>query len=381
MRIGFLYNAQNHHLLHSLPIACELSRRRDTHVAVLTRDEHQLSLARRLAGLYPQHRVTFEPLHSPPLARFWRRPSPLSKNLMLFINRSRLDAFDALVVPERTSVRLRRFGVSRPKLIHTFHGPSGHDRAEDPRLSRFDLLLASSPRRLERIRRSQGVVPERSAVIGYCKFDLVSRLHRRPDRLGFDARPIVLYNPHHWLDKSSWPLMGRQILRRFRDRGDFNLIFAPHVRLFDPAARHAHEFDEFRSNSSLRIDLGSDHSIDMTYSMAADIYLGDVSSQAFEFAMQPRPCIFLNPRGLEWRDREDFASWNLGPVVTNLPELDLALASVDRWRHQFDGVQSRRNLENFPDLGAPPPVLGARAIVAFMQDRELRPGWQEVFAS
>ncbi len=35
MRIAFLYNAQDHHLLHSLPIACELLRVSPEHEVVL----------------------------------------------------------------------------------------------------------------------------------------------------------------------------------------------------------------------------------------------------------------------------------------------------------------------------------------------------------
>lgn len=29
----------------------------------------------------------------------------------------------------------------------------------------------------------------------------------------------------------------------------------------------------------------------MTYTPAADIYLGDVSSQSYEFLLDPRPCL------------------------------------------------------------------------------------------
>ena len=41
---------------------------------------------------------------------------------------------------------------------------------------------------------------------------------------------------------------------------------------------------------NLRFDPGSPASTDMTYTRAADIYLGDVSSQVYEFIAEPRPC-------------------------------------------------------------------------------------------
>ena len=136
MRIAFLYNAQDHHLLHSLPIACELLRVSPEHeVVVFARNAEQLRLARRLAAFYPgHHRLVFEVLRPSRLpGRLKRR-----KRAVLLANRARLATFDALVLPERNSVFLRRLWVTRPKLIHTFHGPSGHDRVDDPRLKRFD---------------------------------------------------------------------------------------------------------------------------------------------------------------------------------------------------------------------------------------------------
>jgi hypothetical protein len=54
MRIGFLYNAQDHHLLHSLPVACELLRLFPEHeILVFARTAAQLGLARRLSAFYP----------------------------------------------------------------------------------------------------------------------------------------------------------------------------------------------------------------------------------------------------------------------------------------------------------------------------------------
>src|SRR5918994_6301281 len=56
MRIAFLYNAQDHHLLHSLPIACELLRVSPEHeVVVFGRNAAQLGLIRRFAAFYPGH--------------------------------------------------------------------------------------------------------------------------------------------------------------------------------------------------------------------------------------------------------------------------------------------------------------------------------------
>jgi len=79
---------------------------------------------------------------------------------------------------------------------------------------------------------------------------------------------------------------------------------------------------------NIHIDKGSPASADMTYMLAADIYLGDVSSQVYEFLLdssqvyefllEPRPCIFLNPHGVDWEDDPSYAHWKLGQVVYNV---------------------------------------------------------------
>jgi hypothetical protein len=81
----------------------------------------------------------------------------------------------------------------------------------------------------------------------------------------------------------------------------------------------------------------------MTYMLAADIYLGDVSSQVYEFLLQPRPCIFLNGHRVMWRDNPYYCHWTLGQVVddvqTNLrPALEKAFISHSHFLPQQRGA-------------------------------------------
>ena len=41
------------------------------------------------------------------------------------------------------------------------------------------------------------------------------------------------------------------------------------------------------------------------YVRAASLYIGDASSQVYEFLERPRPCIFVNCHGVEWRGRKN----------------------------------------------------------------------------
>ncbi len=374
MRIAFLYNAQDHHLLHSLPIACELLRVFPEHeVVVFARNAAQLGLAQRFAAFYPSHhRLVFEVLRPSRLpGRLKRR-----KRAVLLANRARLATFDALVLPERNSLFLRRLWVTRPKFIHTFHGPSGHDRVDDPRLKRFDLLLAPSARRLRRILEAGTARPGRAAVVGYSKFDLVRRMGLQRQSPFNNGRPTVLYNPHHRPGTSSWHAMGRAVLDHFAARDDVNLIFAPHVKLFHPPAEHLDAFRDYAGLDHVRIDLGSEASIDMTYLLSADLYLGDISSQLFEFLIRPRPSLFLNPHRLAWQDDPDFASWHLGPVIETIGEMVQRLATTADWQPEFAPRQARAFAEAFAEPDPlPAPERAARVIAGFLTHGRVEAAW------
>lgn len=372
MRIAFLYNAQDHQVLHSLPIACRLSEiGDDCEVTVLAGTDEQTSLCRDLAATYPQHRLRFDKLQAPTMMARLKGRLRTPKLLMLWANRAKLGRFDALVVPERTTLFLKKMGARLPKFIHTSHGGGGHDKANDPRLREFDLLLVPNADRLRRIAAAGNVRPGAAAVIGYVKFDLVRRLAEQRRALFANDRPIVLYNPHHRADTGSWPTIGTAVLDHFASQKRYNLIFAPHVRLFDPPSRYLAAFTRYRGVENIHIDLGSARSIDMTYTLSADIYLGDVSSQVLEFLIRPRPCIFLNPRRLAASDDPGFPYWRLGPLVDDIGGMAEALATRESWLPDFLPAQREAFDAAFPALDEPAPELAARAIAAFLRNGRL----------
>lgn len=369
MKVAFLFNAQDHHIPHSLPIACTLSALYPGHsVTVLARTAGQLSLCRSLAALYPDHRLRFELLRVPKLVGAVRSLVRSPKALILWANRRLLNGFDALVVPERTSLYLKRMGVTRPRYVHGFHGGGGHDKVDDPRLARFDLLLVPNADRLARIAAAGNARPGHAVVVGYSKFDLIARLAASRPPLFANDRPVILYNPHHRKGTTSWSEMGPTILDHFAARDDYNLIFAPHIRLFDPPQRHAKAFQRWEGLKHIHIDLGSPASIDMSYVAASDIYLGDISSQVLETLSPPRPCIFLNPRKLAWQDDPSFVYWRLGPVVEDLEGLDRALATRGEWAPEYEPRQRAAFDKAFPSLPIAAPVAAAHAIDTLLRE-------------
>ena len=158
-------------------------------------------------------------------------------------------------------------------------------------------------------------------VIGYPKFDVVP-VHYKP-RLFSDDKPVVIYNPHFVAELSSWARWGTEILEYFLQQKTYNFIFAPHTNLFNRTLK-PHDFPKkYCEAKHILVDLGSEKSVDMTYTQAADIYLGDVSSQVYEFIRTPRPCLFLNAHAVDWRKESNtlYLFWQMGPVIDQLPDL------------------------------------------------------------
>ncbi|MFS3137494.1 sensor domain-containing protein [Gluconacetobacter sacchari] len=373
MRIVFPFIAQFHQVAHSLPIALEIARRHPDiaiHIASLT--EEQEAYIRRLADLYPDSRVIYERLTLPgPLQRQLTRrgPSVLTKIAALLFNKNYFKTFQAIVVPERTSLYLRRLGVRGPRLIWTRHGAGDRAIGFARDVRHFDFILMAG-RKLENRLLAEGTLQPGHYVIGvYAKFDLVRLMHRNAPPLFGNGRPTVLYNPHFNRRLTSWYKSGTQILDYFANQDRYNLVFAPHYRLFDADRDEAARIQRaYEGIPHMLIDPGSPRSVDMTYTMGADFYLGDVSSQVAEFLIKPRPCLFLDAHGTKWQDNPDYLFWSLGPVIDTVAGLGEALEGAIAGHPDFLDRQKTYIRETFglADDGPTAPI-GADAIVEFLR--------------
>lgn len=346
-RICFLFNHdQTHQLAHSLPIALALAAR-GTHEVVLAyaKDAIRAEIERQ-ADPAVLARLTLVKLGlrragSQALAGALERLVPATKLLLYRDNLDFFSGFDAVVVSEKTSLLLKtRYGLDGLKLIHTRHGAGDRAIGFNRESAGFDLVLVSGPKIAERLMAEAGLRPEQIALVGYPKFDLCAD-NRFADTFPAPDRPVVLYNPHPSPKLSSWFKHGAAVLEAFRDQDRYNLIFAPHVMLFarkwvvtvDPPslARVNPPDAASRDDPRIHIDTGSAASSDMSYTNRADIYIGDVSSQVYEFLRSPRPCLFLNSHGVVWEGDPNYLHWRAGPVLESaeglLGAIDAAVAS------------------------------------------------------
>ncbi|CAN0494493.1 unnamed protein product, partial [Discosporangium mesarthrocarpum] len=255
--------------------------------------------------------------------------------------------FDAIVVPETNTTQLRSIPqLQHVKLIRVCHG-AGDQRglgSFDDRLQEFDLVLVPGQKYSAELVSGGHVRPEKVAISGYTKFELAEPPGAAEARRFFaNDRPIVLYNPHHRRDLSSWWSMGRKVLDYFYENPDYNLIFAPHVLLFKrPWGKGAILPRRYQNAPNVLIDKGSLNSCDMSYMHAADIYMGDVSSQIYEFIRRPRPCVFLNAHNVDHADDPSYASWKFGPVVRSADDLGPALHIAQSKAEHYASLQRER---------------------------------------
>ncbi len=384
-RICFLFNHdQTHQLAHSLPIA----------LAMAARGEHRIVLAFAKPAIRTEIERQADPAllarvelvqlgltrgGSQWLAGALERLVPATKLLIYRDNLDFFASFDAVVVSEKTTLLLKtRYGLDTLKLIHTRHGAGDRAIGFNRASAGFDLVLVSGPKIRDRLIAEAGLMPEQIAMIGYPKFDLCAD-NRFADSFPAPERPTVIYNPHPSPKLSSWFRHGAAVLDAFRDQDRYNLIFAPHVMLFerkwvvtvDPPslARVMPPGSDLRAQPRIHIDTGSAASSDMRYTNRADIYLGDVSSQVYEFLRTPRPCLFLNSHAVDWQDDPNYLHWRAGPVLDDpanlLDAIDAAVAS----HCDYAPVQQALIEATFSLSQHPSAERAADAISAFLEGK------------
>ncbi|CDO36731.1 conserved hypothetical protein [Novosphingobium sp. KN65.2] len=361
----------------------------DGEIIVATSNAHLSEQVKSLGGDLIGSRIEHVELR--PSQATQRLNSMLSKLVpmeKLLIYRDNLEFFrslDFLVVTEKTSLLLKeRYGLHDLKIIHTRHGAGDRAIGFNKASAGFDHVLCSGPKVRDRLIAEAGVSPEAVSIVGYPKFDLVRG--SEPLRILPKAERTVLYNPHPSPHLSSWYRHGRQVLEHFLDAPRHGLIFAPHVMLFQ--RKFVVTVDRFRVDragdipqkflrgDNIKIDLGSRRSADMTYTQAADIYLGDASSQIYEFLLKPRPCIFLNSHGYEWVGKPDFRHWCAGEVIDSPAQLPEALARADELHEtRYRNIQEEMFAETF-DLNEVPSSERAAEVIFRLANDHAR-AWPE----
>lgn len=381
-RLCFLFNHdQQHQLAHSLPIAIALMRRTEHEVVLATSADFIDNKIRQelvRAGLQPNTvRLSLSSTASRLLSAGLEWLLPAHKILLYRDNLDFFRSFDALVTAEKTSLLLRtRYGLDGLKFIHTRHGAGDRAIGFGPESRHFDLTLVSGPKIARRLIEEAGVRPERIATVGYVKFDMhgANRIENPfPDK----NRPTVLYAPHPSPKLSSYYRMGARVLEEFAASDRFNLIFAPHVMLFQrrrvitispPAISKVPEVPKnLLSAPNILIDRGSSASSDMSYTNFADVYIGDASSQVYEFLYRPRPTLHIDTHGTDWEGNPNYMHWTAGPVCRDAGLVIDAVDEAIATHHNYRPAQQQLLADTFSPGDRPATERAAAAIAHFME--------------
>ena len=378
MRIGFLLNHYYlHQVPHVVPYAFELSRSYpDYELTIFSSTPEEETYARDIGRLYPGHRVKFEALEIP----FWVKALEpavrnfffLRKEFALRANIRRFSKLDAIVSPEMTCLSLRKhLCLKHLKLIFTGHGAGDNRKigSFDQRISKFDLALLPGKKYASALLELGYLTAGQYAIAGYPKFEVTRKMGNGGRPLFKNERPVVIYNPHHAPHMTSWHKFGCDVLDFFLDSKDYNLIFAPHVVLFERAWSQGARFPrKYVSTDNVLIDLGSRASTDMTYARASDIYLGDNSSQVYEFIETPRPCVFLNAQTPDWQGDPSYRHWSFGPVIDNIADMPAALIDASANFETYSAQQRRGFQETFGAVDATSARRGADIISRYLEN-------------
>lgn len=366
MRIAFLYIAEAYQCYHGAAIALALADRHGWTVVNYYNDPdtpHHLERVRRASDAPPGD---YRRLDRSFLTRALQRLKRLGmfKDMVMRDNIAELDGFDAVFAVENTVAALRRLGAKHPVLIYSPHGFGDRARGFIPRIATFDLVLLAGPKTAARMLEAKLVREGGYALTGSVKLDTAAHL-ATAEGLPFASHgPVVLYNAHKEPKLTSWHRFIEPMLDGFAADPSINLIVAPHVKLFRRRNEELRDQWRARSTANVLVDPGSDRSVDMSYAVAADIYVGDVSSQVYEFLAEPRPCVFLNAHGIDWRDDPSFAHWHLGDVVDDPAQLMDAIRAAPA-RHAL--YVERQRAMAAASLGDTSPGAAARAADAIVE--------------
>lgn len=270
-----------------------------------------------------------------------------------------------VVVAEQTSLWVPTLlPFLKTRFVDTFHGAGTVRTKKQQRRRSAWRVLTPSDRERDALVES-GVRAERAFVTGYVKAGF---RHRTPlARMLAEGRPTVLYTPHWQRYRSSWWDWGPEVVRWIAADGRWNLIFAPHQRLPEKAEDVRAVAAEVADLPHVHVDLDSFAMVDGSYTAAADIYLGDTSSQLCEFVARPRPAVFLNNHARDWENDPAYVLWRCGEVVDAVERVTDALAAAPARHPDHAAFQAEFAAESLGNADGSGPIRAAEHVIAALE--------------
>lgn len=372
MRIAFIFFAEAYQTYHGAAVAFELMRRPGVSVDIFHNMPDAGRHFARIAEAHDLVDVRSQPLNRSLWTRFVQglRVFGWEKTSILQQNEEMLSRYNAVIsMEDGASVLFNKLpDEQRPIRILIMHGAGDRDVPSSKNRIFFDLILTLGDKMSAKLVDLGHARLGHISAPGYIKFESSRLFRKRASDLFENNRPIVLYNPHKDRKLGSWNYFIDSILSDFLNQQEFNLIVAPHVKMFLRKSSRTRAKWRTRSTKNIIIDPGSDLSVDNSYTEVADIYVGDVSSQVYEFLERPRPCVFLNAKGIDWHEDWNFLFWQLGDVVDNPKDLMDAIRAAPSRHHLYLQKQQEFAARSLGDTSPGAAKRAADVIVQYMRD-------------
>jgi len=368
MRFGFCFISHEAHIRHQLPIAAELSLISDHTVELLVTKPSCYEQIKLLLLQYPGNKCQLKLLRGTRFKTFIGKikgrlypnvKNVISNNKKLFLS------FDVLITPHMNLHSVMKLDKQKStQYICTFHGAGDNKIGFNKKFSDYDLLLTSGEDVNSRLI-EENIVHSRntSKIIGYPKYDFIEN---KQEPLFNNSNPIFVYNPHYADFGSSWEKFGLQILEFFSEHENYNLVLAPHIKLFN--GKRPDYLDKYINLNNIIIDVESDKLMDATYTMNADVYIGDISSQIYEFLyFDLKPTIFLDSKNKRnWQTDPNFQMWKTGTVNKSATDFKNSVTNVFDNHHKYKHIQKNLISRKFCRSDTPSGLRGAEAILDFV---------------
>jgi hypothetical protein len=367
-KVFFLQLSYDHLAFHIIPIAAHLSQFSGYEVTVGTYLS-SIPITEKLLKFYPEHKVKIMELDvslKRKILDINKAGLPRIKYIFLE-NRLVIEQNDLLVSP---TIKLNRvkslFNNPDLKMVYTSHGAGDYEDGFDESLNEYEWWLLSGRKITDRLKELNRKPKYGCSIVGYPKFDFLKK--REKINLFGNENPIILYNPHFREELSSYYSWGLSVLDFFYNNPQYNLIFAPHIMLFKERAKLKRIPKKYFDAPNIHIDVSSERLVDMTYVQTADLYLGDVSSQVYEFLQEKRPCLFLNVNQVDWKENKSYTHWCFGEVVNDIEELPEALLRAFKNHSKYLPIQEKLFNETFELTEEPSGLRAARQIDVFLKE-------------
>jgi CDP-glycerol glycerophosphotransferase (TagB/SpsB family) len=370
---AFFFLNHSAHIYHAVSIAFQLSTLENQNVKIFTSTKNNLQIIKELEKFYPEHTCSIIYLD---VSWFYKITRSLKNrdfpgfNAIFKNNIKLIETCDTFVSPSDEILGLKKFKHLKNKFyITTLHGAGslGYDFLTT--LSQFDMVLLSGDK-LKNIfdeyknLNNSNVISE---VIGYPKVELCKIAFQKKENIFNNNNKTVVYMPHFDAKYSSLKNWGLDIVSFFLEHNKYNLIVAPHILFSKSEKKRLQKLAKNKSNIFLDVDSKSRRLIDMSYLFEADIYIGDKSSQIYEFLMNPKPCLFLNSHGVDWENSSDenFDAWHLGDVVENINELNEKLSNAENNHKNYIAKQKLAVAERINQFEEGSSMRAAKILARF----------------